>query len=61
MRFELVNRIDGTVIPFNMVNGEVTCDVPLPVPAHDIILQYRRGLICGCTKMYVGRCWEFKI
>lgn len=61
MRFELKHRLDGTVIPFDMTNGKVTSDEPLPVPVEDIVLQYRRGLICGCTKMFVGRCWEFEM
>ena len=61
MQFELKHRLDGTTIPFNMGNGKVTSSEPLPVNPEDIVMQYRRGLICGCTKMYVGRLWEFEM
>ena len=61
MRFELVHRLDGTRIPFDMSNGKVTSDVPLPVSPEKIVQQYRIGLLNGCTKMFVGRCWEFKM
>ena len=61
MRFELVHRLDGTTIPFDMTNGKVTCDEPLPVKPEDIVCQYRIGLINGCTRMFVGKCWEFKM
>lgn len=61
MRFVLRHRLDGTEIPFNMTNGKVTSTEPLPVNPEDIVLQYRRGLINGCTKMFVGRLWEFQM
>ena len=61
MKFELVHRLDGTTIPFDMTNGKVTSDEPLPVPEDKIVLAYRIGLLNGCTKMFVGRLWEFKM
>ena len=61
MMFELVHRLDGTVIPFDMTNGKITSEQPLPVNPADIVRQYHIGLINGCSKMYVGRLWEFKM
>lgn len=61
MKFVLKHRLDGTEIPFDMTNGKVTSDVPLPVAPDKIVQQYRIGLIHGCSKMFVGRLWEFKM
>lgn len=61
MRFVLKHRLDGTEIPFEMVNGNVTSEQELPVNPEDIVKQYRRGLIHGCIKMFVGELWEFEM
>ena len=60
MKFELKHRLDETIIPFDMTNGEITSDTPLPVPKKDIISQYHHGLICGCTCMFIGD-WKFEM
>lgn len=61
MRFVLKHRLDGTEIPFDMVNGNVTSEQELPVNPENIVKQYRMGLICGCTRMFVGELWEFEM
>ena len=60
MKFKLVHKVTGAVIPFEMKNGNVTSEIPLPVPAERIVGQYRRGLIMGCSHVTVGD-YELKI